>query len=78
MHARTGTCPKCGTDQPSKAKPVPEAQAVATSAPQQPTPPAPPKPSVGSLLDAVSFVRQVGGLEQAKKLLAEIDEIKKL
>jgi hypothetical protein len=30
------------------------------------------------LPQAVSFVREVGGLAQAKKLLIEIEEIKKL
>jgi hypothetical protein len=68
MHVRVGICPKCGKEQPKKAKPEPKAQPAAK--PQQAAP--------GGLPQAVSFVRQVGGLAQAKKLLSEIEEIKKL
>ena len=36
------------------------------------------QPIAGGLSDAVSFVRQVGGLDQAKSLLQTIEEIKNL
>jgi hypothetical protein len=74
MHARTGVCPKCGKEQPSKTKSRPKAQPTAP----RPQRPAAPQPAPGGLPQAVSFVRQVGGLDQAKKLLTEIEEIKKL
>jgi hypothetical protein len=69
MHARTGICPKCGKEQPKKVKPKPKAKPVAAK---------PQKPSPGGLPEAISFIRQVGGLQQAKGLLNQIEEIKKL
>jgi hypothetical protein len=87
MHARSTACPVCDKKQPSKAEqqgevkvqPKPEVRAtVATSKPAAAAPAAPSAAVAGGLNDAVSFVRQVGGLDQAKKLLADIEEIKKL
>jgi hypothetical protein len=43
-----------------------------------PAAPKPQQPAPGGLPQAVTFVRQVGGLEKAKELLNQIDEIKKL
>lgn len=89
MHARSTSCPVCGKKQPSKAElagevkaaPKPEVKA-AVAAPKPAVvavaAAAPSKAVAGGLPDAVSFVRQVGGLEKAKKLLADIEEIKKL
>ena len=75
MHARQLVCPKCGKAQPSKTKSKIKAKAKAKvkakAAPAEP-------PAQGGLKQAVSFVRQVGGLFKAKKLLGEIEEIKNL
>jgi uncharacterized Zn finger protein (UPF0148 family) len=87
MHARSTSCPVCGKKQPSKAEqqgevkaqPKPETRVpVAAAKPAAAAPAAPSKAAAGGLNDAVSFVRQVGGLEHAKKLLADIEEIKNL
>lgn len=77
MHARTGICPKCGKEQPSKVKPKPKAKPAASKRKRRAVPK--PRPlAPGGLPQAVSFVRQVGSLEQAKELLNQIEEIKKL
>ncbi len=85
IHARKAVCPKCGKEQPKKETPEPKAQPAAAKPPQpaapQPQRPAAPKPqpaAPGGLPEAISFIRQVGGLEQAKGLLNQIEEIKKL
>jgi predicted ATP-dependent serine protease len=75
MHARKGTCPKCNAEQPTPEKPEAKAQPVAAKRGRRATT----KPQPGSgLPQAVSFVREVGGLDQAKKLLGQIEEIKRL
>ena len=75
MHPRQLVCPKCGKEQPRKKKVgkklKPKAQPAAPQAAA-----ATPKP--GGLPQAVNFVRQVGGLQQAQKLLGQIEEIKNL
>ena len=74
MHARTGVCPQCGKDQPSKTKPKPKPQRSKAKPQKQVSQ----RPTPGGLPEAVSFVRQVGGLQQAKKLIGDIEEIKNL
>lgn len=72
MHARQLACPKCKKEQPPKAKLHSKAK---SSAPKS----APRRPAVaGGIEQAVDFVRQVGGLNEARKLMSTIDEIKKL
>ncbi len=78
MHARKAVCPKCGAEQPKpEAKPQPAAAKARKSAPGKRRR-AVVKPAPGGLPQAVSFIRQVGGLDQAKQLLSQIEEIKKL
>jgi ribosomal protein L40E len=84
IHARRATCSECGTEQPKPKKHAATAQPAAAKARKsgavkrrrRAAPKAQPAP--GGLPQAVSFIRQVGGLSQAKKLLGEIEEIKKL
>jgi DNA-directed RNA polymerase subunit M/transcription elongation factor TFIIS len=75
MHPRQLVCPKCGKEQPRKKevgkKLKPKAPSAAPKA-------AAAAPTPGGLPQAVNFVRQVGGLKQAQKLLGQIEEIKKL
>lgn len=74
IHARKAVCPKCGTEQPkSEAKAKPAAAKRGRRAGRKSAKAAP-----GGLPEAISFIRQVGGLSQAKELLNQIDEIKKL
>jgi len=76
MHARKAVCPKCGKEQPKAEKPE-KAQPAATKR-RRPAAPRPQPVAPGGLPQAVTFVRQVGGLQQAKELLNQIEEIKKL
>jgi hypothetical protein len=77
MHARVAACPKCGKAQPKKEKPEPKAKPAAAKR-GRPAGRKPTKAAPGGLPEAISFIRQVGGLGQAKELLNQIDEIKKL
>ena len=74
MPSRTGTCPMCGTKQLGRLQP----KAAVESSAVEPKRSAVPQVASGDLSHAVSFVRQVGGLEQAKSLLGTIEEIKNL
>jgi len=75
MHARQLVCPTCGKEQPVKRKVGKKAKPKA-----QPTAPRATAPAAtpSGLPQAVNFVRQVGGLKQAQKLLSQIEEIKNL
>ncbi len=78
MHARKAVCPKCGAEQPKpEAKPQPVAAKARRPAAAKRRRAAA-KAAPGGLPQAVSFIRQVGGLDEAKKLLGQIEEIKKL
>jgi len=80
MHARKAVCPKCGKEQPKakREKAQPAAARARKPAAAKRRRRAAPRPATGGLPQAVSFVRQVGGLQQAKQLLKQIEEIRKL
>jgi hypothetical protein len=74
IHARKAVCPKCDAEQPK-----PEAKAKPAAAKRgRPAGSKSAKAAPGGLPQAISFIRQVGGLGQAKDLLNQIEEIKKL
>ena len=82
IHARKAVCPKCGAEQPKPEKAVTAKPAAGKTrkpaAAKRRRRRAVAKPAPGGLPEAIGFVRQVGGLDQAKDLLNQIDEIKKL
>jgi uncharacterized Zn finger protein (UPF0148 family) len=77
MHARKAICPECGKEQPIAKRPKHKTQPGAAKRRRR-VAPKPAQSAAAGLPQAISFVRQVGGLGHAKKLLGAIEEIKKL